>query len=54
VNRKEHLTLDGIQEIVNIRATMNRGLSDTLKQAFPNTIPVPVPEVQFTGIPEPH
>lgn len=38
--RKEHLTNEGIQEIVNIRATLNRGLSDVLKAAFPDTCPV--------------
>jgi hypothetical protein len=37
IKNKEHLTDVGIQEIVNIRASMNRGLSDELKEAFPNT-----------------
>ena len=31
-----HHTLKGIQKIVNIRASLNTGLSDKLKEAFPN------------------
>lgn len=31
-----HHTLEGIQKIVNIRASLNTGLSDELKEAFPN------------------
>ena len=42
---KEHLTIDGIQKIVNLRASMNNGISDELKQAFPNTIPVERPQI---------
>lgn len=37
---KEHLNLDGLKKIVNIRASLNLGLSDLLKSAFPYTIPV--------------
>lgn len=37
---KEHLTESGLQKIVNLRASLNLGLSDELKKAFPNTIPV--------------
>jgi hypothetical protein len=36
---KEHNTLEGIQKTVNIRASLNTGLSNDLKEAFPNTIP---------------
>lgn len=35
-----HTTLDGLQDIINIRASMNNGLTEELKVAFPNTIPV--------------
>lgn len=41
VNRKEHLTSEGLQKIVNLKASINTGLSDTQKSAFANTIPVP-------------
>jgi hypothetical protein len=32
---KEHLTLDGLQKFVEIKASINKGLSDSLKLAFP-------------------
>lgn len=35
---KEHSTLEGIQKIVNLKASLNLGLSEDLKQAFPRTI----------------
>lgn len=38
---KEHLKFKGLQEIVNIRASLNLGLTDSLRVAFPETIPVP-------------
>ena len=34
---KKHLTIKGLHLIVAIKATINRGLSDDLKKAFPNT-----------------
>ena len=38
VNHKEHLTEEGMQEIVNRKASMNFGvLSDNLLSAFPDT-----------------
>lgn len=37
---KEHLTLQGIQKIINIKATLNFGLSKELQLMFPETIPV--------------
>lgn len=43
---KEHLKLQGFKEIVNIRASMNLGLTDALKKAFPETTPVPRPTVK--------
>jgi len=45
MSRKEHLTIEGLHKIITIKATINRGLSDELKIAFPNTIPVPRPLV---------
>lgn len=40
---KEHITLEGLQKIVNIRATLNFGLSKELQLMFPETIPVSRP-----------
>ena len=36
---KKHNTLEGIQKIVNIKASLNTGLSNDLKEAFPKTMP---------------
>lgn len=41
LNNREHLTSDGIQEIVNIRSSLNLGLPEDLRLNFPNTVPVP-------------
>ena len=35
MERREHLTVEGLQAIINIRATLNKGLTPTLKEAFP-------------------
>jgi len=48
MQRGEHLTIEGLQKIVNIRASLNKGWATTtvLKIAFPNSIPfsiLPVP-----------
>lgn len=40
MERGEHLREEGLQAIINIRASLNLGLSEVLKAAFPNTIPV--------------
>lgn len=37
----EHLKEEGLKAIVNIRASLNLGLSEVLKAAFPKTVPVP-------------
>ena len=48
----EHLTPRGLQEIINIRASINLGLTD--KTNFPNTIPVTRPLIKKNGqIPHP-
>lgn len=40
---KEHLTEEGILKLVAIKASINRGLSDEQKLAFPNITPVEKP-----------
>lgn len=47
----EHLTDTGIKEIVNLRASINTGLSQIFKAGFPQPIPVPRPLVEEQGIP---
>lgn len=38
---KEHLTIEGLQKIVAIKYSINKGLSPKLQSAFPNTTPPP-------------
>lgn len=45
MQRGEHLTVSGLEAIINIRATLNKGLTPTLIEAFPNTIAVVRPQV---------
>jgi len=42
---KEHITIEGLQNILNLKASMNNGLSEELIAVFPNTKPVARPEV---------
>lgn len=53
VQKKEHLTLEGLQEIINLKASLNLGLSDVLKSAFPNINPVDRPRIENQIIPDP-
>jgi hypothetical protein len=46
VIKKAHLTIEGLQEIINIRASINLGLSDLIKTNFINTIPVERPKIK--------
>lgn len=45
MSQKEHLTKEGLHQIVAIRASMNLGLSEVLKASFPSCIPVPRPQL---------
>lgn len=44
--RGEHLSAKGLQEIVNIKASLNLGLSHSFKTLFPNTVPVIRPLIE--------
>jgi len=52
-HRKEHLTKEGLQKLVNLRATLNLGLSSELALAFPYTQPVQRPVLDNIKIPHP-
>lgn len=52
LNGKARSSIEGIKNIVSIRASMNNGLTDTLKINFPNITPAPRPIVSFDGIPD--
>lgn len=46
MNRKEHLTQEGLKKIASIRASMNKGLSESLIESFPGITPVERPVVE--------
>jgi hypothetical protein len=48
VQNKEHLTPEGLEKIIAIKASINNGLSEELKVNFPNIIPVDRPIVSNT------
>jgi hypothetical protein len=48
---KQHTTLEDLQKIVNIRATLNFGLSKELQLMFPETVPVSRPLKETYAIP---
>ena len=50
VNNKTHLTEEGINQIINIKASMNLGLSDKLKLEFSNFIPVKRPTINIDSL----
>jgi hypothetical protein len=51
---KEHLTPEGLKKIINIKASINKGLPVDLKVAFPDTKPVQRPVVELRSIPDPN
>ena len=46
-------SMEGMQKIISIKASMNLGLSDELKMIFPTVIPVPRPVITDKDIPHP-
>ena len=54
LNLKARSNIEGIREIVSIKASLNWGLSDTLRTQFPTVQPVPRPIVDFEGIFDPN
>jgi hypothetical protein len=54
LSHKEHLTIEGIHKIIAIKASVNLGLAEELKAAFPNTIPVPRSIVEDQEIKDPN
>jgi hypothetical protein len=49
LNCKARSSIGGIKNIISIRASMNKGLTDVLKMNFPDILPVPRPVVSFEG-----
>ena len=50
VNNKAHLTVEGVNKIVNIKASMNLGLSDMLKSEFAGYSPVERPVINYDNV----
>ena len=53
IKNKTHLTEQGLINIINIRSSMNWGLSDKLKTEFKGYIPVERPIINTENIPNP-
>ncbi len=53
IKNKQHLTEEGFNKILALRASINKGLPTPLKEAFPNIIPSERPVVKDSGIPDP-
>ena len=51
---KTHLTVEGLNQIINIKASMNTGLSEIVKSNFSNIVPVNRPLINTNDIPNPH
>jgi hypothetical protein len=51
---KNHLTIEGLHQIINIKAAMNLGLSKILKSKFINNVPVIRPIINIFNIPDPY
>jgi LAGLIDADG endonuclease len=56
IEHKKHLTTNGLQELINIKASINNGLSNELrtKAAFPDTIPTARPLIVDQSIKDPN
>jgi len=55
MNKGAHLTINGLQQVINIRASMNTGLSEIIKSEFGNKInPIKRGIIQSNIIPDPH
>lgn len=52
--RKEHLTNKGLLDVVSLKASLNLGLPEDLKKAFPNVVAKDRPEVELKAIQDPH
>lgn len=48
--KKTHLTQEGVQSIINIRASMNKGMTNKFLEDFSNIVPVALPEVHPLSI----
>jgi hypothetical protein len=54
IKNKEHLSIEGLTKIINIKASLNLGLSEILKTNFNKINPVKRPIINTTKIPDPN
>jgi len=54
MNAGEHLTSEGLRKIINIKASLNLGLSELLINHFPDVTPVERPTVNLAEITDPN
>jgi len=54
VANKEHLTVEGLKKIIAIKASINKGLPDELKEAYPDVEPVARCNIANKEIPDPN
>jgi hypothetical protein len=52
MKNKEHLTIDGLHKIINIKASMNLGISKIIKYEFSNIAPIERPIILTKNIPD--
>ena len=51
IENKEHLTKEGLNKILSLKSALNLGLSENLKAAFPNVVPIERPAYQVSEAP---
>jgi len=54
MSTRAHLTINGLKQIINIKASMNLGLNDIVKSEFSEIKPVERVIIQTTNIPDPN
>jgi hypothetical protein len=47
MDKGEHLTVDGLTKIINLKASLNKGLSNELKLFFPKVIAITRPKIDL-------
>jgi LAGLIDADG endonuclease len=54
MENRSHLTINGLNQIINIKASINLGLSESLKSEFKDVIPVERALIETEIIPDPY
>jgi len=54
IDNKTHLNIEGLHQVVNLKASINLGLSEKLRSEFKNFTPVERPILKIENIPDPN